>query len=231
MRLYLNTRGPFIKSGYATACGGNTLTSMLSARLLNAFTCLAVAALFILAPVVGVAKPLPRAFLSSSQHVFYLLAFLTSFTAGFCTDPVRMKAWLRPQGVAAWNERLGYLTYSSLFLTSALLCMRMRLALFPPEIAPLVAYIGWLLTAIGGWMFVTGLAAPQRLPQIAYPHYLAIIFLASGLALSHFTWFPLLALPGFLVFMRWRIEKRASLEDPDTVSVSKARFKIVPFIY
>jgi hypothetical protein len=204
---------------------------MLSLRVINAFICLALAAAFILVPVLGVSKPLPRAFLSIHQYVFYALSFCTAFAVGFCTEPTRLSAWLHPKGVAAWNERLGYLTYSSLYLTSALLCMRMHLALFAGEWSFIVAYIGWILTAVGGWMFVTGLAVPQKLPQIAYPHYLAIIFLASGLALSHLTWFPLLALPGFVVFMRWRIEKFERLQDPDTITISEARFKIVPFIY
>ncbi|MFA6559314.1 MAG: hypothetical protein WCT03_23015, partial [Candidatus Obscuribacterales bacterium] len=66
---------------------------------------------------------------------------------------------------------------------------------------------------------------------IAYPHYLGVIFLASGLAFSHLTWFPLLALPGILVFMGWRIEKMEREQEEQPVSLPVGVFRVIPFFY
>ena len=166
------------------------------------------------------------------QYVFYFIIFLTAFAAGSLGQQAAIDRWLRPVGLSEWNERIGFFTYGGLYLTSALLCMRMKLALFGTyDQAYFVAYIGWILTILGAYLFVMGLAAPQKIAKIAYPHYLGVIFLASGLAFSHLTWFPLLALPGILVFMRWRIEKMESTQEVQPVSLPAGVFRVVPFFY
>jgi len=204
----------------------------LGLRLKNALLCLAIAAIFVLTPPAGVAKPLPHTFLHLAQYIFYGLCLAAAALGGFVLEPLATAAWLRPQTLRDWNERLGYLTYGSLYLTSALLCMRMHLALFGIyEIVYPIAYIGLLITVIGLWLFISGLNQPQKFPQIDYPHYLAVIIVAIGLALSHLTWFPLAAIPGIAVFMRWRIEILECGRESEIISVSARRFKIIPFIY
>jgi len=201
-------------------------------RVTNGLICLVLVVVFTAVPVFGVAKPLPAGFLTTAQYVFYFIVFLTAFAAGSLGPPVAVERWLRPVTISEWNERIGFFTYGSLYLTSALLCMRMKLALFGTyDQAYLSAYIGWILTAIGSYLFVTGLAAPKKIEKIAYPHYLGVIFLASGLAFSHLTWFPLLALPGILVFMGWRIEKIESMQEPQPVCLPPGVFRIIPFFY
>lgn len=201
-------------------------------RFINGLVCLALVAAFTAVPAYGVARPLPHGFLTVGQYVFYFIVLLTAFAAGCLGRPAAIERWLRPVGLSEWNERIGFFTYGSLYLTSALLCMRMKLALFGTyEQAQFVAYIGWILTTIGAYLFVTGLSAPQKIAKIAYPHYLGVIFLASGLAFSHLTWFPLLALPGILVFMGWRIEKMEREQEEQPVSLPAGVFRVIPFFY
>ena len=187
---------------------------------------------FTAVPAFGVARPLPSGFLTTAQYVFYSIVFLTAFAAGSLGPPAAIERWLRPVSLSEWNERIGFFTYGSLYLTSALLCMRMKLALFgTPEQVFGVAYVGWILTVFGAYLFVIGLSAPKKIEKIAYPHYLGVIFLASGLAFSHLTWFPLLALPGMLVFMGWRIEKIEGAQEAQPVSLPPGVFRVIPFFY
>ncbi|CAN5211946.1 hypothetical protein BH11CYA1_BH11CYA1_35490 [soil metagenome] len=201
-------------------------------RLINGLICLALVAAFTAVPALGVARPLPRGFLTTGQYVFYFIICLTAFAAGSLGQQASIKRWLKPVGLSEWNERIGFFTYGGLYLTSALLCMRMKLALFGSyDQVNLLVYIGWILTVLGGYLFVTGIAAPQKIAKIAYPHYLGVIFLASGLAFSHLTWFPLLALPGILVFMRWRIVKMENSQDVQPVSLPAGVWRVIPFFY
>ncbi len=210
---------------------GSVSKISVAVRLQAALICTLVAAVFVLTPPLGVAKPLPRAFLHQAQYIFYAICLIAAFLTGFAVEPARMAAWLRPRTLSAWNERLGYLTYFSLYLTSALLCMRMKLALFGAyELFYPIAYFGLVLTVIGSWLFIKGLNG-LKLAKIAYPHYLGVIIGAIGLALSHLTWFPLAAIPGILVFMKWRIEKLEALQDPMPEGVTAPRYKIIPFVF
>jgi hypothetical protein len=201
-------------------------------RVTNGLICLVLVVAFTAVPAFGVAKPLPIGFLTTAQFVFYFMVFLTAFAAGALGPPAAVERWLKPVGLSEWNERIGFFTYGSLYLTSALLCMRMKLAIFGTyDQAYLSAYIGWILTAVGSYLFVIGLAAPKKIKKITYPHYLGVIFLAAGLAFSHMTWFPLLALPGILVFMGWRIEKIESAQEVEPVSLPAGVFRVIPFFY
>lgn len=201
-------------------------------RAINGLICLALVVAFTAVPAFGVAKPLPIGFLTMGQFVFYFIVFLTALAVGSLGPPQAVARWLKPVNVSEWNERIGFFTYGSLYLTSALLCMRMKLALFGTyDQLPYVAYIGWILAAVGAYLYVVGIVAPKKIGKIAYPHYLGVIFLASGLAFSHLTWFPLLALPGILVFMGWRIEKMESTQEPQPVSLPPGVFRIIPFFY
>jgi len=187
---------------------------------------------FTAVPAFGVAKPLPVGFLTTAQYVFYSIVFLTALTAGCLAPPMAVERWLRPVSLSEWNERIGFFTYGSLYLTSALLCMRIKLALFGTSEQVLwVAYVGWILTALGSYLFVIGLSAPKKIDKIVYPHYLGVILMASGLAFSHLTWFPLLALPGMLVFMGWRIEKIEGAQEAQPVSLPPGVFRVIPFFY
>ena len=201
-------------------------------RAINGLICLALVVAFTVVPAFGVAKPLPIGFLTRGQFVFYFIVFLTALAVGSLGPPQAISRWLKPVNLSEWNERIGFFTYGSLYLTSALLCMRMKLALFGTyDQLSYVAYIGWILSAVGAYLYVVGIVAPKKIRKIAYPHYLGVIFLAAGLAFSHMTWFPLLALPGIFVFMGWRIEKMESTQESQPVSLPPGVFRVIPFFY
>lgn len=78
-------------------------------------------------------------------------------------------------------------------------------------------------------------AESKALPLVQYPELSAWLVIIASIALVENSWMPLLSLPGILVAMKWYLAgKSASVQfagDGEELDVSKARWKIVPFIY
>ena len=78
-------------------------------------------------------------------------------------------------------------------------------------------------------------AESKALPLVQYPELSAWLVIIAGIALVENAWMPLLSLPGILVAMKWYLSgKSASVQfagDGEELDVSRARWKIVPFIY
>lgn len=75
----------------------------------------------------------------------------------------------------------------------------------------------------------------KPLPLVQYPELSAWLVIIASIALIENAWMPLLSLPGILVAMKWYLAgKSASVQfsgDGEQLDVSKARWKIVPFVY
>ena len=75
----------------------------------------------------------------------------------------------------------------------------------------------------------------KPLPLVQYPELSAWLVIIASIALVENAWMPLLSLPGILVAMKWYLTgKSASVQfagDGEQLDVSKARWKIVPYIY
>jgi len=75
----------------------------------------------------------------------------------------------------------------------------------------------------------------KALPLVQYPELSAWLVIIAGISLIENAWMPLLSLPGVLVAMKWYLAgKAANLQfagDGEQLDVSKARWKIVPYIY
>lgn len=75
----------------------------------------------------------------------------------------------------------------------------------------------------------------KPLPLVQYPELSAWLVIIAGVALVENSWMPLLSLPGILVGMKWYLSgnpaSRQFAGDGEQLDISKARWKIVPFVY
>ncbi len=78
-------------------------------------------------------------------------------------------------------------------------------------------------------------ALGKPLPLVQYPELSAWLVIITGISLVENAWMPLLSLPGILVGMKWYLNSRSVAMqfagDGAELDVSKARWKIVPYIY
>ncbi len=75
----------------------------------------------------------------------------------------------------------------------------------------------------------------KPLPLVQYPELSAWLVIIASISLVENAWMPLLGLPGILVGMKWYLAgKTATVQyagDGEVLDVSKARWKIVPYVY
>lgn len=79
------------------------------------------------------------------------------------------------------------------------------------------------------------LKTAKAFPLVQYPELAAWLIIVAGISLVENAWMPLLSLPGMIVAMKWYLSGKAAAMpfagDGEELDVSKARWKIVPFIY
>lgn len=72
-------------------------------------------------------------------------------------------------------------------------------------------------------------------PLVQYPELSAWLLIIGGISLVENVWMPLLSLPGIVVGMKWYLNGRSSAAmfagDGEQLDISKARWKIVPYVY
>jgi protein-S-isoprenylcysteine O-methyltransferase Ste14 len=100
----------------------------------------------------------------------------------------------------------------------------------------------WAIAALG--RFHSGLVTIQKdhklietgpYKRLRHPSYFGIWLIAGGLPLVFGTWFPLLALPGIFVTLKWRIDDEEALLTEhfgeDFENYKKNRRRMIPFLY
>jgi hypothetical protein len=193
-------------------------------RLASLLVCLISLSLALGLPLWGIAGPLPDYFVTLPMNICYGILFGSFVMAGWWRD-FSLKVFLS-YSLKIRLTILGALIYASLYLASALLCLRLKLALLPDWISWLGVFILALATAT--WFAGLRSLLASRPAFVAYPQFLALLLYALGLALSHRVWFPLLALPGIFVAIVWHLNGRAA---PLDNTQTPARYKILPFFY
>jgi len=194
-------------------------------------------AALLLWPVVGVTRPLAADFLNTPEVTVYILVFFTTCLA--CWKDVAQLFVFNRDNIKNRLHVLCWSAYLSLFLTSCLLCRRLKICVIHIHNISLTtgSWIGPPLVILGAFFVLRSLfpraAATGGSPTlIAYPKYLGLILILAGVSLAHWAWFPLLALPGVLVVEAWYIGRQAACDqEKNVVNRPSGRFKIVPFIY
>ena len=191
-------------------------------------------AVLILWPVVGVSRPMPAGFLTHPELTVYALCFFTACVAYW--EAVASLFVLSRQNLMPRLHILAWCAYLSLFVTSCLLCQRLKVCILHIHNLPsgVGAWIGPPLALAGAFFVLSSLAQKngEKATLLGYPQYLGLILILAGVSLAHWAWFPLLALPGVLVVEAWYIKrKETSVSEKIDANGPKARFKILPFIY
>jgi hypothetical protein len=191
-------------------------------------------AVLVLWPVVGVTRPMPARFLTHPELTVYALCFFTACVAYW--EVVASLFVFNRQNLKPRLHILAWCAYLSLFLTSCLLCQRLKVCIIHIHniSAGIGAWIGPPLVLAGTFFILSSMAEKNRQKPalLGYPRYLGLILILTGVSIAHWAWFPLLALPGVLVVQAWYIKrKEASLNEKIDASGPEARFKILPFIY
>jgi hypothetical protein len=191
-------------------------------------------AVLLLWPVVGVSRPMPADFLTHPQLTVYALCFFTACIAYW--EVVATLFDLNKQNLIPRLQVLSWCVYLSLFLTSCLLCRRLKVCIIHIHniSAPFGAWIGPPLVLAGAIMVIRSRSEKkgEKPGLIAYPQFTGLLLILTGVSLAHWAWLPLLALPGILVIESWYIRRKEASEAQKIDSAAaKARFRVLPFIY
>jgi hypothetical protein len=195
-------------------------------------------AALLLWPVVGVSRPLPGNFLTHPELTVYALCFFTA-CVGYWPAVASLFAFDK-QNLTGRLHVLGWCVYLSLFITSCLLCRRLKVCIIHIHniSAAVGAWLGPPLVIAGTFLILSALAEKNRKKPalLAYPQHLGLLLIIAGVSIAHWAWFPLLALPGIFIVEAWYIKREeaskavAAAEKTDG-SIPTARFRIIPFIY
>lgn len=198
-------------------------------RLSSLIVALAAYCLCVGLPVWGIAMPMPRGFIDAPMQQCYALVSVLFSTAGALRDfspgtLVQMR-W-RSLGLL-----FACLTYGSLYLSSAILCPRLRIGVIPLPVGAIDRY-AFIVIISGAVLFFYGLRwGVLRLGNrayLAYPQYLGVMCIALGIALAHRAWLPLLALPGLTILFIWHTQRQALMPDNPAMD---AKYKVMPLIW
>lgn len=141
-----------------------------------------------------------------------------------------------PKSVAARNNKVrmnvmralpaaGGLFYVFLFCAAAVLCQRIHFGLFvaTKEITDTYRTLGVVATSLGAVLQLKAIVAVLRartaylqekgfvaVYNIRHPVFLGWLLVLTGTAMAFGTWFPLLALPGIYVAIKWQLRRYES---------------------
>lgn len=220
--------------------GLNRLVLALVGALLSVF--------FVLAPVVLVR----RGFLHIGDHwqevCFYILCIAgggISAALGFSlrSGPQEIKR----QRAVVWGSGIFFFLY----LSCAVLCQKIHFGALDREwwrtLGVVLFVIGaalrlWAIAALGSLHsgFVTIQAGHQLIRSgpyrwLRHPSYLGGLIATVAIPPIFGSWFPLLAIPGALVALKWRIEDEEKLLSEtfalEFEDYKKGTWRLIPFIY
>jgi|GEM_PF-483019 len=137
-----------------------------------------------------------------------------------------------------------------LYIACAVLCERLKVTVtygFVRDIGLVFVVIGgllriWSIAVLGRFHSAyVALMEEHKLIQdgpyklVRNPSYLGMLIVMAGIPLAYGTWFPLLAMPGAFIVMKWRInDEEAFLAEHFGQEYAEYRcntFRLIPFIY
>ncbi|MBS1991184.1 MAG: hypothetical protein JSS83_11735 [Cyanobacteria bacterium SZAS LIN-3] len=210
------------------------LTTLYKRPILKLPLAIAFLAILVLWPVVGVSRPMPADFITQPQFVVYALVFFTA-CLGYWESVAALFAFNR-DNLSFRLRVFSWCAYLSLFLTSCLLCRRLKVCLFHIHnfSGEIGSWIGPPIVLVGTLLVLASLSETRakKPTLLAYPQFLGLLFMLAGVSIAHWAWFPLLALPGVLVVEAWYIAQKEHGDSSELPADRQpARFKILPFIY
>lgn len=201
-----------------------------------------------LAPVIFIRRSPEHLFDHWQESAFYIWIALLSFLSCIWGFALRkgQKETVRQRRLV-WGSAVFYFLY----LAAAVLCERLSVGVVPGEIWRTAGFV--LLLAGGAlrlWSIMilknlhsgfVVIQADHRLitigpySRIRHPSYLGAMIFIVGIPMIFGSWFPLLALPGVFVSIKWRMDDEEALladhfgEEYETYR-SKT-WRLLPFVY
>ena len=205
-------------------------------------------AFFALAPVFLVQRGSPRLFDHWQELVFFALCIVgggVSGAVGFSLSPGERE--LRRQRTIVWAGAGFFFLYEA----CSALCEKLQLGALNFELwrnlGLALLFAGailrvWSIATLG--RFHSGLVAIQPEHQLItsgpyrrlrHPSYLGVLMALTALPMIFGTWFPLLALPGVFVALKWRITDEEALLishfGKEYEAYKSKTWRLVPYFY
>jgi len=119
------------------------------------------------------------------------------------------------------------------YTACAALCEKLRIFILPDVSIHLVPKIGLIFVALGGAILLRTVFDKDTVPDtklhpwaVAHPIYAATLIYIFGIPLVFQTWFPLIAIPGAIVLLKWQLDSKSG-----TGSGTSHKWQIIPFLY
>ncbi|MBK7750271.1 MAG: hypothetical protein IPI39_23815 [Candidatus Obscuribacter sp.] len=158
-------------------------------------------AVLVYAPVFAIIRPMPQGFLQNWDFCAYALISFTFLSKGWQKRRYFVGPKLTKKQIAGISSAALYL---GLYVMASLLCRRLKLGLISPHDLFFLSPVGLVLLLIACRIIIKGADGPLG-GAVRYPVCTGLLLAMSAFPLVQLAWFPLLAIPGILTLMAWRI--------------------------
>jgi len=158
-------------------------------------------AVLVYAPIFAIIRPMPQGFLQNWDICAYALISFTFMSKGWQKRRYFVGPKLTKKQIAGISSAALYL---GLYVMASLLCRRLKLGLISPHDLFFLSPVGLVLLLIGCRMIIKGADGPLG-GSVRYPVCTGLLLAMLAFPLVQLAWFPLLAIPGILTLMAWRI--------------------------
>jgi protein-S-isoprenylcysteine O-methyltransferase Ste14 len=217
-------------------------------RIRFALVSIILTVLLVVGPVAFIRRNFGTLFIHWEETALYAIAVATSAASAlFGFGLFSGEKETRRQRLVVWFS----LVTLFLYVASAALCERLKVGTFTGDIW---RYVGLVVFSLGCclrlWSVRTlgslhsGFVAIQKDHKLVqngpyrglrHPSYLGLLLSCIGLPMVFGAWFPLLAIPGIFVGLKWRMDDEEVLLrehfGDEYESYTKNRWRIIPFVY
>ncbi len=169
--------------------------------LIYFFILLVSLAVLVYGPIFAIIRPMPQGFLQNWDICAYALISFTFLSKGWQKRRYFVGPKLTKKQLAGISSAALYL---GLYVMASLLCRRLKLGLISPHDLFFLSPVGLVLLLVACRMIIKGADGPLG-GAVRYPVCTGLLLAMLAFPLVQLAWFPLLAIPGILTLMAWRI--------------------------
>ena len=158
-------------------------------------------AVLVYGPIFAIIRPMPQGFLQNWDICAYALISFTFLSKGWQKRRYFVGPKLTKKQLAGISSAALYL---GLYVMASLLCRRLKLGLISPHDLFFLSPVGLVLLLVACRMIIKGADGPLG-GAVRYPVCTGLLLAMLAFPLVQLAWFPLLAIPGILTLMAWRI--------------------------
>jgi hypothetical protein len=124
-------------------------------------------------------------------------------------------------------------TFLFWYTACAALCEKLRIFMLPDALRPVIYIFGLIFVALAAIVLLRSAFMKDTVPGIkmhpwtvAHPIYSASLIYIFGLPFLFQTWFPLVAIPGAIVCLKWELGPKSA-----TTAGTSPKWQLIPFLY